>query len=152
MTRTTRICKCGGTRDAEMMGPTFSRREMLQSTGLGFGSLALACLLNGASPLRAEIGADRTKKISYNDLKPRPSHFPGPAKAAILLYQEGGPSQMDLFDPKPELTRRNGQPHPAGVEIATADTNKNALLASPFRFRRHGECGMELSEILPCLG
>lgn len=125
---------------------------MLQRSGLGFGSLALAYLMNG-DPLRAADSAGGSQKtISYNDLKPRPSHFPGTAKAVIQFYQEGGPSQMDLFDPKPELTKRNGQPHPEGVEIISAQTNKNSLLASPFQFRRYGECGMELSELLPHLG
>ncbi len=58
---------------------------------------------------------------------------------------------MDLFDPKPELTKRGGQPHPDGVEIHQPN-NHNVLLPSPFEFRRYGECGMEISEVLPQLG
>ena len=63
----------------------------------------------------------------------------------------GGPSPMDLFDPKPELTKRHGQPIPGSVETFQIGNN-NTLLGSPFRFRRHGECGMELAEVMPHLG
>ena len=66
------------------------------------------------------------------------------------MVQNGGPSQMDLFDPKPELTKRAGQPHPDGVEIHQPN-NQNILLPSSFQFSKHGQCGMELSEILPHL-
>ena len=69
----------------------------------------------------------------------------------IQLYQEGGPSHLDLFDPKPELVKLNGQPHPQGVETFMKG-NKNVLMASPFQFRHHGQCGMELSELIPRLG
>jgi hypothetical protein len=66
----------------------------------------------------------------------------------IQLVQNGGPSQMDLFDPKPELTRRSGQPHPDGVEIHQPN-NQNILLASQFEFKKYGQCGMDISEALP---
>ena len=57
---------------------------------------------------------------------------------------------MDLFDPKPELDRRHGQPHPTGVEVFQGD-NRNVLLKSPFGFSKHGQCGMEMSDIVPHL-
>lgn len=107
-------------------------------SGLGFGSAALASLLQAES------------QRVHSDLKPRRGHFDGPAKAIIQLVHNGGPSQMDLFDPKPELQKRAGQPHPDGVEIHQPN-NANTLLPSPFQFRKHGECGMEISEILPHL-
>ena len=66
----------------------------------------------------------------------------------IQLVQNGGPSQMDLFDPKPALAQFAGQPHPDGVEIHQPG-NKNVLLPTPFEFRKHGECGMDVSEMLP---
>jgi hypothetical protein len=69
----------------------------------------------------------------------------------VHFMQNGGPSQMDLFDPKPELQRRTGQPIPKSVEIYQKG-NSDKLLASPFRFHRHGRCGMELAEVLPHLG
>ena len=109
-------------------------------TGLGFGSLALAGLVESESVLSAAP--------VHNDLKPREGHFPARAKAVIQFCQNGGPSQMDLFDPKPELTKRAGQPHPDGVEIHQPN-NDNALMPSPFEFRRHGESGMTLADILP---
>ncbi|HJT77847.1 MAG TPA: DUF1501 domain-containing protein, partial [Gemmataceae bacterium] len=78
----------------------------------------------------------------------KPPHHPPRARAVISLFQHGGPSQMDLFDPKPELTRRHGQPYPGQVE-AHFHTQVGKLLASPFRFRPAGKCGMELAELLP---
>lgn len=84
------------------------------------------------------------------DLKPRPTHHPARAKAVIQFVMNGGPSQMDLFDPKPELTRRSGQPHPDGVEIHQPN-NANVLMGSPFQFRKAGQSGIEISEALPQL-
>ena len=107
---------------------------MLERTTLGFGSLVLADLLRaGALP---------------NDLKPRPVHFPARAKAVIQLVQNGGPSQMDLFDPKPVLQKMAGKPLPGGVEIHQPN-NVNTLLPSPFSFAKYGQCGMDVSEMLP---
>src|SRR5262245_23849460 len=97
--------------------PTFSRRQFLERSGLGLGSLALAYLLE-ADAVRNRCGAAQTEEAVFNDLRPRHGHFPGKARAVIQLYQEGGPSQMDLFDPKPELAKRDGQRDPQGVESA----------------------------------
>ena len=124
--------------------PTFSRRELLVKTGLGFGSVALAGILHTESLLGA------VPEVSYQDLRPRPGHFPGTAKAVIHLMQSGGPSQADLFDPKPELQKRAGQAHPDGVEIHQPN-NKNVLFPSPFEFSKHGESGMDFSAMLPNL-
>src|SRR5688572_20896935 len=118
---------------------SISRRRMLERSCLGFGSIVLADLLRGAAPTPLRIN---------NDSRPRSVHFPAKAKAVIQLVQNGGPGQMDLFDPKPELTKRAGQPHPDGVEIHQPN-NENILLACPFEFRRYGQCGMDVSEVLP---
>jgi hypothetical protein len=119
----------------------FSRRALLERSCLGFGSMVLADLLK----------AD-TKPVSgvqvYSDLAARPGHFPAKAKAVIQLVQNGGPSQMDLFDPKPELTRRAGQPHPDGVEIHQPN-NQNILFPPQFEFHKYGQSGIEISEALP---
>lgn len=124
--RTDRRCDC------RSESSILSRRELLQFSELGLGSLALACLLKD-DPL---WGADGPlNNAPYSDLLPRQSHFPPQAKAVIPLYQEGGPRHLDLFDPKPELMKRNGQPHPDGVETFMKG-NKNVLKASPFQFRR----------------
>jgi hypothetical protein len=114
------------------MPPTFTRRELLQASGLGFGGLAISAL-------------------AHADEGHRP-HFEPRAKAVIMLVQNGGPSQMDLFDPKPELTKRAGAVHDTKVETFQKGSEANKLLASPFTFRRYGRCGMELSEVIPHLG
>jgi len=122
-----------------------SRRKMLELSGLGFGSIVLADLL-GSNRLR---GAESPGSLP-NDLRARPTHFPPKAKAVIQLIQNGGPSQMDLFDPKPELIRMSGKPHPDGVEIHQPN-NENILMPSAFEFQRYGQCGMDVSEVLPHL-
>jgi hypothetical protein len=119
----------------------FSRRRMLERSCLGFGSIVLADLLNADTKPSSEVRV-------YSDLAARSTHFPAKAKAVIQLVQNGGPSQMDLFDPKPELARRAGQPHPDGVEIHQPG-NHNLLLPSPFEFHRYGQCGMDVSDALP---
>ncbi len=98
--------------------------------------------------LAAEMVSDA--RHASSDLAPRPGHFPGRAKAVIQLFQNGGPSQMDLFDHKPELSKHHGEPHPGQVETFQLG-NKNVLLGTPFKFTRHGQCGMELSELIPHL-
>lgn len=129
------------------MYPT--RRELLKSIGGGFGSLALAGTLEKAGLLSESGAAEPT--TPGNPLTPRRGHFPARAKAVIQLCQNGGPSQMDLFDHKPELSKRHGQPHPEQVETFQLG-NKNVLLGTPFKFQRHGQSGMEFSELIPHLG
>ncbi|MFM7926936.1 MAG: DUF1501 domain-containing protein, partial [Pirellula sp.] len=92
-----------------------SRRELLRSLGSGFGTLALAGILDQAGMLTPAYGEEVF--IGENSLSPRKGHFAGKAKAIIQLCQNGGPSQMDLFDHKPELSKRGGQPHPEQVEV-----------------------------------
>lgn len=125
-----------------------NRRELLQSLGSGFGTLALAGVLEQAGLLSSAQAAQTSRGV--NPLSPRQTHFPAKAKAVIQLCQNGGPSQMDLFDHKPELSKRSGQPHPEQVEVFQLG-NKNVLLGTPFKFAKHGQCGMELSELIPHL-
>ena len=121
-----------------------SRRNFLAQTGLGFGAVALGGMLeeeSAASPAGA-----------LRDLSPRLGHFPGPAKSVIMLFQNGGPSQMDLFEPKPELQRRAGQ-KVDHVRGGNGDTPSNGpLKGSSFSFRPYGESGIEFSELVPHLG
>src|SRR5438270_12567037 len=114
-----------------------SRRELLRASGLGIGSVALACMLK----------ADASDQPGL-DLRPKPRHFPSKVRSIIQLVQNGGPSQMDLFDPKPELTKRDGQPHTVKVEMFQPGSEANQLMASPFEFHKHGQCGMDFSEAL----
>src|SRR5881275_181609 len=84
------------------------------------------------------------------DLKPRPPHFGAKAKSVIHLFMNGGPSQMDLFDPKPVLDKFHGKQHFDKIagEIENVK-NAGALMRSPFKFARHGKCGMWVSEVMP---
>ena len=130
-------------------GQLFTRREMLRTSGFGFGSLALTYLMNQEGILAAEH-ASSAKPVPQN-LKPRAGHFPAQAKAVVHFMQNGGHSQMDLFDPNPELQKRGGQPIPESVETYQKG-NTDKLLASPFKFQRRDQCGMELAEVMPHLG
>jgi hypothetical protein len=121
----------------------YSRRAFLRQSSLGFGTLALTYLMESEALRAAE---------SALDLRPKPGHFLARAKAVILLFQNGGPSQVDLFDPKPELQKRDGQKHAQKFESFQPGSENNALMASPFTFRRHGHCGMDFSELLPHIG
>ena len=119
-----------------------SRRSMLCSSSLGFGSLALSAMFDRESVRAAEPVAKRASTEGRTHFAPR-------AKAVIMLMQNGGPSHMDLFDPKPELTKRAGQ-------TLTVETfqpgNSDKLMACPLEFQRYGECGREMSTLLPRLG
>src|SRR5262249_781351 len=126
----------------------FTRRGFLRSTGFGIGGLALTYLLNQEGLSADEHGT--VTKVSVQDLTPRRGHFPARARAMVHFMQNGGPSQMDLFDPKPELQKRSGQSTPASVEIYQKG-NSDKLLASPFPFHPRGRCGMELADVLPHL-
>lgn len=134
-------------RTSSSSGAPLSRRDLLQLAGQGLGTLALASLLDGDG-LLASDAAPRTGA----DLSVRPGHFPPRAKAVVMFVQNGGPSQMEIFDPKPELNKREGQVHGEKVEMFQPGSEGNKLLGCPFKFVRRGECGMELSEVIPHLG
>jgi hypothetical protein len=113
-----------------------SRREVLQRCGAGFGMLGLASLLHQE---QAFAGSAEPHPLAAK----RP-HFPGKAKYVIQILANGGPGQMDTFDPKPELTKYHGQRLP--LHFAT-ERPTGAALASPFKFQRYGQSGMEVSEL-----
>jgi hypothetical protein len=120
-----------------MSGPQpFTRREALKTMGTGFGMVAFAQTVR-ASILDAQ---DRTLKTHH---EPR-------AKNVIFLFMNGGLSQVDSFDPKPELEKYDGKPMPTG-EIKT-ERKTGSLLKSPFSFKRYGESGIEISELFPHVG
>lgn len=132
-----------------MMDPLLSRRELLVRAGMGCGWLALAELLAADRTLAAST-ADRA--LALNPLAPRPGHFPGRAKSVIWLFMNGGPSQVDTWDYKPELTKRDGQ------ELAGFDKNTGfftdqvgPLMKSPFKFAQYGQSGTWAAEIFPGL-
>src|SRR5262245_12422304 len=111
-----------------------NRRQALQQLGCGFGMLGLARTLESAS----------------SPLTVKAPHFAPKAKHVIFLYLNGGVSQVDTFDPKPELTKRHGEPMP-GPKIKTDRASGN-LMRSPFGFKRYGRSGIEVSEIFPNVG
>jgi Protein of unknown function (DUF1501) len=120
-----------------------TRRTFLGNYAGSLGGLALAHLLgDGADRARA---AQPGAALSAAHLRPK-------AKSVICLFQHGGPSQMDLFDPKPELEKYHGKPYPGGELEVHFSSQRGNVLASPFKFQPHGQCGMELSELLPHTG
>jgi Protein of unknown function (DUF1501) len=119
-----------------------TRRAFLARYAGSLGGLALAHLLAADRARAAEDGRPA------GPLAPKAPHHPPRARAVISLFQHGGPSQVDLFDPKPELTKRHGQPYPGELEVHF-HTQVGKVLASPFMFHRAGQSGMELSELLP---
>ena len=126
-----------------------SRRELLKSCAGGVGIAALAELLSGDGLTAAD------KLSTANPLAPKPSHFAPKAKHVIYMFMEGGPSQFELFDYKPELEKWNGKPLPSSMtkDLKLAFIKPTAsVMASPFRFQRYGRSGMELSELLPHVG
>jgi hypothetical protein len=121
-----------------------SRRDMLRSVGGGFGTLALASLLAEEGLLANEV----------DPLAPKKPHHEPTAKRVIFLFMSGGPSHVDTFDPKPELTRLHGQKLPAsfGMVKTRRGVDKNKLLASKRTFKKYGQSGIEVSDWFPHVG
>lgn len=123
-----------------------SRRQFFMSAASGMGTAALASLLADDDLMAGE---------SADPLAPKQPHFPGKAKACIFLYMAGGPSQVDLFDPKPVLNQRDGEKVPQSiyekVEFAFIKPEEAVLKGTKRTFKKHGQCGMELSNLLPHL-
>lgn len=117
-----------------------SRREMLSRSGGGFGAIALAAMLSDETAR----GADAKVGESSDPLKGRRPHFAAKAKRVIFLFMPGGPSQVDTFDPKPRLTMDDGKPSPK-LYLGQQRT----LLGSPWKFQKHGESGLDVSELFP---
>ncbi len=121
-----------------------SRRWFLRDCGIGLAGIAAGSLL------ASEAGAKTP--TPQNPLTPRKPHFAAKAKRVIYIFQAGAPSHLELFDNKPQLARHDGQLPPAellkGYRAAFINPN-SALLGPKFKFARHGQCGMELSEVLP---
>lgn len=131
-----------------------ARRHFLAGSAAGIGGIALACLLNEQG-LRAEPAKPALERTTF-DLLPKRPHFEPQAKAMISLWMQGGPSHIDLFDPKPALNKLDGQKFPGGFTyndmMMAGNPTTDIVLACPWKFERRGECGMELSEHLPYLG
>jgi len=123
--------------------PNLSRRQLLKQCGMGMGALALAQLMaqtGFAAPLMSS-------SAPINPLSPKLPQFPAKAKRVIHLFMNGGPSQVDTFDPKPLLTKNNGKTLP-GDHLPT-ERPTGAAMGSPFKFKKYGQSGIEVSELFP---
>jgi Protein of unknown function (DUF1501) len=125
-----------------------SRRDFLFEAGGGLSGLALAYLLDQES-LLANGPACEAKPAGETPFTPKAPHFPARAKAVISLFMSGGVSHVDTFDPKPALTKYAGRPLTGKGEIIVRQGNPGPLMPSPFRFKKYGESGMDVSEIFP---
>ncbi len=122
-----------------------TRREMLERTAGGFAAVAFAALAGGRA--KAEPPAT-TRRDTF---APRPAHFAAKARSVIFLYMDGGPSQIDTFDPKPRLDREHGRPFAMKIEPTQFNDNGNTL-KSPWAFRRRGRSGLPVSDLFPRVG
>ena len=116
----------------------YSRRELLNTLGGGIGSLALADLMTKQSLAAAK-----------SPLAPKPPMLPAKAKAVISIFCYGGVSQIDTFDPKPDLVKHQGETMQNVGPVITIMGNPGGLMPSPFQFKKYGQCGMDISELFP---
>src|SRR6201986_2824419 len=117
-----------------------TRRELLHRCGMGFGALALGNLV---------VGAQKASATSADPLLPHAPQFPAKAKRVIHLFMNGGPSHVDTFDPKPALSKYAGKPLPS-TNLPT-ERKTGAAFPTPYKFNKHGESGIEVSDIFPKL-
>lgn len=112
-----------------------SRRDLFVRAGGGIAALAAADMVARAA--------------TVNPLAPRAGHFPATAKAVISIFCYGGVSHVDTFDPKPELQKRAGEAMTGKGEVVVSQGHPGGLMPSPWKFAKHGECGMDVSELFP---
>src|SRR3990172_3016159 len=124
-----------------------SRREFLARNAMGIGGVALAWLLRQDKLLATPANIPRTPQ-SF-DMKPKEPHHPPRAQAMISLFMHGGPSHVDLLDPKPELTKHSGSDYQGEVTYSFINRASKKLFGSPWKFRKCGQAGTDVSELLP---
>lgn len=136
------------------MGVPLARRDLLLRSANGFGAVALAALSNewSAQSVRAdEVALSGSNGTNDRGAKTLPkTHFASRAKNVVFLYMDGGPSQVDTFDPKPRLARDHGQRIPLNVPV-TAERDVGKIMKSPWKFQQHGDSGIAVSELFPHL-
>jgi hypothetical protein len=123
-----------------------TRREFLWQVGGGFAGLALLDLFSRDGLLNSTAVASSAPGIP---LASRPAHFPAKAKHCVFLFMNGGPSQVDTFDPKPALTKWHGQPYRGDARVGSNGRPIGHLMQTPFGFRKHGRSGLEISSLFP---
>src|SRR4051794_5139122 len=121
---------------------SLSRRQLLHRCGMGMGAMALAQLM-------AQVGfaSESSAGAPINPLSPKAPQFPGKAKRVIHLFMNGGPSQVDTFDPKPSLAKYAGKTLPG--DYLPTERKTGSAMPSPFKFNKHGKRGVEISELFP---
>ncbi len=129
--------------------PAMNRRQMLRDTACGFGTIALAALATEVGD--SNLLAMEPRVDHGNPLAPKPSHYTPKVRNVIYLYMDGGPSQVDTFDPKPLLEKEHGQPFKMKIE-PTQFNNIGTIMASPWKFKQYGESGIPVSELFPHVG
>src|SRR5215469_14828922 len=122
-----------------------TRRQALQEAAIGFGAMAVNSMLQQERMFAAETAI--AKERTYN-LLPKPPHFAPKAKRVIFIYIGGGPSTIDMFDPKPALMRFDGKPAPFEIK-GRALNGSQQIMASPWKFSDCGESGRQVSNLLP---
>src|SRR5438309_730027 len=131
----------------------WSRRDFLFESCGGLSGLALAHLLNQDGLLAATVNdaACDAKPVGFNPFAPKKPHFPPRAKSVISLFMSGGVSHVDTFDPKPALEKYAGTPLTGKGEIVVRQGHPGPLMPSPFKFRKYGQSGTDVSEIFPTI-
>ena len=124
-----------------------ARRHFLASNAVSISSVALAWLLNREQS-RADVKQPILQQQTF-DTSPKAAAKEAKATAMISLWMQGGPSHHDMFDPKPEMAKYDGQEFPGEVKYDNAAQASSKVFASPWKFRPHGECGTEFSELIP---
>ena len=130
---------------SDFADPIFTRRDMLMRTGMGFGAMSLSALF-GINPFAegaAALAPGAVPAKALGPLAPKQPHFPAKAKHIIHIFASGGPTQVDTWDPKPELAKFDGKSIPGHDGVA---------YGSPFKFTKMGQSGVEVSEVFPKLG
>jgi hypothetical protein len=120
-----------------------TRREFLWQVGGGFAGLALIDLLSGSGFFGSKANAAGLARAE------RAAHFPAKAKHCVFLFMNGGPSQVDTFDPKPALTKFHGSPYKGDAKVGSNGRPIGHLMQSPFEFQKHGRSGLEISSLFP---
>ncbi|HEX4071236.1 MAG TPA: DUF1501 domain-containing protein [Planctomycetaceae bacterium] len=128
----------------------FNRRHFLAQQAFGLGGLALAWLLKEDRAFA--VPSKPNLEPPHYDFTPKAAARPPQARAMISMFMQGGPSHIDLFDPKPALTKHHLQSYSGEIKYDDAAGASSKLFASPWKFHQRGECGMQLSELLPSLG
>ena len=129
---------------------TSTRRHFLAQNAMGIGGVALAWLLQREGLLAKPVKPDLT--ATTHTLLPKQPHHKPRAKAMISCFMQGGPSQMDICDPKPQLDEWAGRDFPEKIKYDNAAQASSKVLASKWKFKKHGQSGMDFSELVPGFG